>query len=469
MYGDGMKSSAVCWLCPAHHHADPAGLAGSSLLGRNIDLQDAFGGDFQLLEEEEEEIEVFVDEEPRADHQIPGADPNMTADQTEAALSSGVEDLASEHQAGPEEKPGSKEAAIAPGMESRETAAPKAVSMLRPPSESMSKGWGLSMLTRCVASTRDQEEQGKEESHGGADDDGVESSSEGNADEDICTNVQVGPGLVMEVARDKDARSKQRSDLLHLYNECLLTKPQYQDALESVRIIGARLDGESVGASVQQTADDPSQDMQGRKASVGGRASRAASPARSQRKSERGVSPAPGAVAGVRSRVSSPAYVSRKSTGVRSASPGPAASPRTSIEGAAWSRKQRLSSSKAPLPAPSAGQGRESSMPAGRVSSISNREDARGKLNRRSAGPLTPRASVERSAARRSVSKTAANASDKMSSSAPCINRSSVSSASVRTGGGMRSIGASSGDGVPSGKTPMRAPLRANRAATDSH
>jgi hypothetical protein len=428
------------------------------------------GQDFQLLEEEEEEIEVFVDEEPQADHRMLGATSGLTADLTEAALSSGGEEQASEHLAGPDEKQkdGSAEAAIAPGMESREAAAPKAVSMLRPPAESMSKGWGLSMLTRCVAATRDPEEQVEEESQGGAEEDGVEYSSENNAGEDICTQVQVGPGLVIEVARDKDARSKQRSDLLHLYNECLLTKPQYQDALESLRVIGARLDGESVGPSVQQTTDASTEVAPDRKASVGGRVGRAASPARSGRKSERGVSPASGAVAGARSRASSPAFVSRKSTGVRSASPGPAASPRTSTEGAAWGRKQRLSSSKAPSPAPLAGRGRKSSEPAGRVSSgsIANREEARG--NRRSAGPLTPRSSAERSCARRSVSKTPANASGKMSSSASSVNRSGVASAGLRTAGGIRSIGALSGEGAPCGKTPMRAPLRASRAATDT-
>ena len=361
-----------------------------------------------------------------------------------------------------------------------EAAAPRVVSMLRPPAQSMAKSWGLSMLNMPVTEVLGQEED--EIDHGAAEvtEDEVEQDAEGGE----STRVYVGPGLVIQVARDKDARSKQRSDLLHLYNECLLTKQQYQGALESLRVIGARLDGDCAGTSLPDSADAAAQDTQDRKLSVGARASRAASPRLSHRKSERGLSPAPmgggaeGARHGKRSRASSPAFTgSRKSTGARAASPGPAASPRASTGDAVSARKARLSHSKVPSTSLSREQARKSTSrlsgrpSAGSISSAAaTGEDGRGRQGRRSAGAgsLTPRSAAERlSPARRSgVSQKVPVSATGKTGACPAIRSSAA--ASLRTAGGMRSIGASGtageGAGMSTSKTPMRAPLRATPA-----
>ena len=459
-----------------------AALPGSSLLGRNIDLQDAFGDDFQL-QEEEEEIEVMPDEESQPGVVADGdatvhthmqnPEPTLIADSNViVATPSDHKDPPCGGGAGGVMTVSAGDAADSAPMSRSEAMAPRIVSMLRPPAQSMAKSWGLSMLNMPVTAVLGQEKV--EIDHGAAEvtSDEVEQDAEGGE----STRVYVGPGLVIQVARDKDARSKQRSDLLHLYNECLLTKQQYQDALESLRVIGARLDGDCAGTSLPDSADAPAPDTQDRKLSVGGRASRAASPRLSHRKSERGLSPAP--MGGGASRASSPAFTgSRKSTGARAASPGPAASPRASTGDAASARKARLSNTKVPSTSLSREQARKSTSrlsgrpSAGSISSAAaTGEDARGRQGRRSAGAgsLTPRSTGERlSPARRSgVSEKVPVSATGKTGACPAIRSSAA--ASLRTAGGMRSIGASGtageGAGMSTSKTPMRAPLRATPA-----
>ena len=47
---------------------------------------------------------------------------------------------------------------------------------------------------------------------------------------------------VFAVARDKDLRAAQRSDITRLLKECLLTQAQHDDAIDKLRRIGQELD-----------------------------------------------------------------------------------------------------------------------------------------------------------------------------------------------------------------------------------
>lgn len=353
----------------------------------DIDLKDAFADNLQLLEEEED-IDVWNEE----------AD---VEDRCGGAAGGGGGGL---H-----------------GDKAHISAAPKPQSLLRVPSASVSRTWGMRGVSRwgpslSVAVQEEEEEEEIGEASETSDNEEQEQNTiSSEVRPDFCAKVQVGPGLVISVARDKDGRSAQRADLTRLLKECLLTQQQHDDALDSLRCIGKQLDSHSLSgcssnvsimassnlsimstASIESTESTsttlpvsslklPSNDMsspsaasaKGPQAGTPRRASsRAASPAPLSargRQSERGVSPRMQGGGGAarstsRLRSASPAVShtrkshTRKSSASRAGSPGNGEAGRTGADVTRAEARGRLSSQpRVSRPCSPAARGRVSS------------------------------------------------------------------------------------------------------------
>ena len=463
----------------------------------DIDLKDAFADNLQLLEEEED-IDVW-NEEADVEGRCGGA------------AGGGVGGL---H-----------------GDKAHISAAPKPQSLLRVPSASVSRTWGMRGISRWGPSlsvaVQEEEEEEVEEEIGEASETSDNEEQDTTSSEvrpDFCAKVQVGPGLVISVSRDKDGRSAQRADLTRLLKECLLTQQQHDEALDSLRCIGKQLDSHSLSgcssnvsimgssnlsimstASIESTEytsttlpvsslEHPSNDMsspsvamsspsvasaKGPQAGTPRRASsRAASPAPLSargRQSERRVSPrmqSGGAAARSTSRLrsASPGVSHmRKSSASRAGSPGNGEEGRTGADVTRAEARGRLSSQpRVSRPCSPAARGRVSSeaSPA-RAAHVSAAASTGAPASRSSSCGRTSNGAVAVTGGRRSSSaRRPSSPARGLAVSGGTLGHSTAATGTaagvggLRTGGGMRSLGSGNNGGADTVSS-AKTPMRA--------
>ena len=99
---------------------------------------------------------------------------------------------------------------------------------------------------------------------------------------------------VFAVARDKDLRAAQRSDITRLLKECLLTQAQHDDAIDKLRRIGQELDRQASAGGQEEALAAASSETAAAAAPTSGSGAQAAQPRRaSAPRTQRPASPAP--------------------------------------------------------------------------------------------------------------------------------------------------------------------------------